>query len=134
MDNMLLKKLRHLTAWRENEVIEFKEANDNYPTDSIGRYFSALSNEANLRDLEAGWLVFGLKDIPRLIVGTDYRTNPNRLQSTKTQIAQNTEPSIPFRNIHELEHPDGRVLLFEIPPRSPGNAHCLERPLLLTFR
>ena len=94
---MLLKKLRHLTAWRENEVIEFKEANDNYPTDSIGRYFSALSNEANLRDLEAGWLVFGLKDIPRLIVGTDYRTNPNRLQSTKTQIAQNTEPSIPFR-------------------------------------
>ena len=117
---MLLKKLRHLTARRENEVIEFKEANDNYPTDSIGRYFSALSNEANLRDVEAGWLVFGVKDTTRLIVGTDYRTNPNRLQSTKTQIAQNTEPSIPFRNIHELEHPDGRVLLFEIPPAPQG--------------
>ncbi len=32
----------------ENEWIEFKEAKNNFDFDDLGRYFSALSNEANL--------------------------------------------------------------------------------------
>jgi len=36
------------------------------------------------------------------------------------QIAANTEPSITFRNIHELEISEGRVVLFEIPPAPRG--------------
>ena len=33
----------------EHEIVEFKEAKGGYDTDKIGRYFSAISNEANLR-------------------------------------------------------------------------------------
>ncbi len=32
----------------ENEVVEFKKAERNFDTDDLGKYFSALSNEANL--------------------------------------------------------------------------------------
>lgn len=36
----------------ENEVVEFKKAETNFDVDELGKYFSALSNEANLRDHE----------------------------------------------------------------------------------
>lgn len=35
-------------------------------------------------------------------------------------MAQSTEPSITFRHIHELRHPQGRVVLFEIPAAPKG--------------
>lgn len=40
--------LENLMERWEYETVEFKEAKSNYDTDKIGRYFSALSNEANL--------------------------------------------------------------------------------------
>jgi len=104
----------------ESEVVEFKQAGKDYSTDRIGEYFSALANEANLRNQEKAWLIFGIHNKSRAIVGSDYRPEPERLQSTKMQLAQNTEPSITFRNIHELNHPSGRVILFEIPAAPRG--------------
>lgn len=112
--------LDHLIATWENEVIEFKQVGNDYDTDKIGRYFSALANEANLRGDEIAWLVFGVNNKTRAVVGSDYRPETERLQSTKMQIADNTEPSITFRNIHELNHPDGRVILLEIPAAPRG--------------
>lgn len=41
--------LANLMERWEYEVVEFKEAKSSYDTDKIGRYFSAISNEANLR-------------------------------------------------------------------------------------
>ena len=35
----------------EDEVVEFKKAENNFDFDDLGKYFSALSNEANLRDI-----------------------------------------------------------------------------------
>ena len=134
-----LEKLIH--DW-ENEVVEFKQAGNDYKTDKIGEYFSALTNEANLRGLEKAWLIFGVNNKSRKVVGSEYRQEPERLQNTKMQIAENTEPSVTFRNIHELVHPDGRVILFEIPAaprgmpiawkghyyaREIGRASCRER-------
>jgi ATP-dependent DNA helicase RecG len=52
----LRQKPTDLIASWENEVTEFKEVSNDYDTDKIGRYFSALANEANLRDADAGWL------------------------------------------------------------------------------
>lgn len=46
----------------ENEVVEFKEANNDYDKEKIGRYFSAISNEANLKSVQFGWLVFGVRN------------------------------------------------------------------------
>lgn len=94
-----------MTAW-ESEVVEFKEASNDYDTDKIGRYFSALSNEANLRGVEKAWLVFGVSDRIRAVTGTNYRLEPERLQSLKMQIAQNTEPSITFRGLEKLKTMD----------------------------
>jgi ATP-dependent DNA helicase RecG len=120
-DNLSLASLldRLIQYW-ENEVIEFKQANNDYSTDKIGEYFSALSNEANLRSQEKAWLIFGVNDKTRAIVGSNYRPEPEQLQSTKMQMAENTEPSITLRNIHELAHPDGRVIFFEIPAAPRG--------------
>lgn len=115
--NALLEGLIH--TW-ENEVVEFKQADNDYPTNKIGEYFSALSNEANLRGLEHAWLVFGVSNKTRGVVGTSYRKDSERLHSLKQQVAQNTEPSVTFRNIHELQHIGSRVLLFEIPAAPRG--------------
>ena len=108
-----------ITTW-ENEVVEFKQATDAYGTDDIGKYFSALANEANLRGAERSWLVFGVNNKTRAVVGTDYRTQKDRLQSLMQQIATDAEPRVTFREIHELQHADGRVLLFEIPAAPLG--------------
>ena len=32
----------------ENEILEYKEAKNQFDFDKLGKYFSALSNEANL--------------------------------------------------------------------------------------
>ncbi len=121
MDQAALSTLLDgLIATWENEVVEFKQAGNDYDSDKIGEYFSALSNEANLRGVDRAWLVFGVHNKSRAVVGTDYRLDSERLQSQKGQIAQSTEPSITFREIHVLKHPAGRVVLFEIPPAPRG--------------
>jgi ATP-dependent DNA helicase RecG len=116
----LERLLNGLIATWENEVVEFKQAGKDYPTNDIGKYFSALANEANLRGLEKAWLVFGVNNKTRSIVGSDYRPEPDRLQSTKMQIADDTEPSVTFRNIFDLILPQGRVVLLEIPAAPRG--------------
>ena len=120
MPEQLQRQLDSLIAHWENECVEFKDANDNFPTPDIGKYFSALSNEANLRSREAGWLVFGVDNKTRKIIGSTYRENSERLHSLKHQIAQGTDPSVTFREIHELRTPEGRVVLFEVPAAPRG--------------
>jgi hypothetical protein len=88
-------QLDSLIAGWEGECVEFKVANDNYYTPDIGKYFSALSNEANLHSRDAGWLVFGVDNKTRKIIGTDYRQDRERLHSLKHQIAQNTDQRSP---------------------------------------
>jgi len=121
MDKTALEALlADLIARWEGEVVEFKRAGDGCSTSDIGKYFSALANEANLRDEEKAWLVFGVDNTSRAVVGTDYRPEPERLNSLKMQISEGTEPSITLRDIHELQTPLGRVLLLEIPAAPQG--------------
>jgi len=67
----------------EYEIVEFKEAKGGYDTDKIGRYFSAISNEANLRQQQYGWLIFGVGEEratkTKKIVGTAYKKGDNSL-------------------------------------------------------
>ena len=117
---ILHQLLTTLIATWENEVIEFKQAGNDYSTDKIGEYFSALANEANLRGVEKAWLVFGIENKSRTIVGSNYRPQSERLQSLKMQMAESTEPSITFRNIHEVKQGNGRVILLEVPAAPRG--------------
>jgi ATP-dependent DNA helicase RecG len=104
----------------ETEWLEFKEAKSNYNFDNIGKYFSALSNEANLKNQLYGWLVFGINKRHQ-IVGTNYRRDKNSLNQLKHEIANHTNNHITFIEIHELIYPDGRVVFFQIPPAQRGN-------------
>ena len=49
----------------------------------LGEYFSALSNEANLKGQPWAWLVFGVKDKPKQIVGSHYRPNRPHLEASR---------------------------------------------------
>ena len=119
--NYIQKKLEELIAQGyENEIVEFKEAKNQYHFDKIGKYFSALSNEANLNSKAVAWLVFGVKDSDKSFVNTRFRTNPADLHSLKAEIANQTTNRITFREIHEVDTLKGRVLLFEIPAAPQG--------------
>lgn len=116
----LKQQLDALIAGWEGECVEFKAASQDFDTSDIGKYFSALSNEANLRGRSSAWLVFGVENKTRTVTGTAYRPERERLHSLKQQIAQDSEPSTTFQEIHELSIPAGRVVLFQIPPAPRG--------------
>ncbi len=54
----IMKVLYSLIDNWEDEIIEFKEAENNYKQNEIGQYFSAISNEANLHGLQYGCFLF----------------------------------------------------------------------------
>ena len=116
------EKLRELMALPyETEWVEFKEAKNNYDFDDLGKYLSALSNEANLNKQQAGWLVFGVTNHPpRHAVGTNYRHQPPGLERLKQEIAQHTNHQLTFHAIHEVIDVGKRVVLFKIPAASRG--------------
>ena len=99
-------------------MIEFKEAEKDYDRDKIGRYFSALSNEANLRGLQYGWLVFGVNNKERKIVGTGYR-NSKGLDTLKHEIGAGMTGGMSFIDIYEIfpvvDGVEKRVVMFQIP-------------------
>ena len=73
-DSYYYEKLQSLIDEWESEIVEFKEAKSGYDLDKLGKYFSALSNEANLRNRQNGWLVFGVSEQDhKHIVGTNYK-------------------------------------------------------------
>ncbi len=115
----ILIGLRYLSA--ENEVVEFKEAKNDFHFEKIGMYFSALSNEANLKGLPYAWLVFGIENKHRHIVGSNYRhTNRAALDSLKSEVANKTTNRITFIEIHEVLLAEGRVVMFQIPAAPQG--------------
>ena len=103
----------------EQEVIEFKTAENQYDKDKLGKYFSALSNEANLRDMAFAWIVMGVNN-GRQIVGTQFLMDDTKLQLLKHEIAVNTTGGLTFRDIVPIEVKGKRVLLFQI-PAAPRN-------------
>ena len=121
MISKLDKKLDDLLSLPcESEVVEFKEAGSNFDFHKLGKYFSALCNEANLKNTSSAWLVFGVNDRQQ-IVGTKFRQSPKDLDSLKAEIANKTTGRITFIEIHEVIRPEGRVILFEIPAAPKGN-------------
>ena len=113
-----------LTYWlstpRENEHLEFKEAKQQFDKAKLLRYCVALANESG------GHLVLGVTDKPpRKIVGTQAFQNLGDIKARILEI-------LGFRvEITELQHPDGRVLVFEIPPRPVGTPLHLEGAYLM---
>lgn len=114
----------------ETEWLEFKEAKKGFDTDALGRYVSALSNEANFLKREAGWLILGVKDKinpatgARPVVGSLYAESAVDLNSVKLQVFNHTSPSLGLSDPVLVCHPDcipgARVLMWRIPAAAPG--------------
>lgn len=113
-----LAELRALPG--EIEWVEFKRAETSFDTDELGEYFSALSNEANLKGQPFGWLVFGVEDKSHKVLGSQYRSHRPKLDALKLEIANHTTGRLTFEEIHELTLPEGRVVLFQIPAALRG--------------
>lgn len=106
---------RWLADGHENEHLDFKAAKNQYDTTKLMRYCVAFANEGG------GYLVLGVSDKkPRRVVDTKAFPNFNDI---KGQILN----KLHFRvTITELHHPDGRVLVFEIPSRPKGHPYALD--------
>ncbi len=111
--------LSSLLKHPENEVIEVKEARNNYHFNDIGQYFSALSNEANLHKKQEAWLIFGV-DNNMSIVGSNFRNDEKSLHSLKKEIKDKTNQALTFLEIYTLTVSGKRVIMFQIPPAVPG--------------
>ena len=117
-DNQLKEKIIQMIKTFESEVVEFKEAKSSYSFNDIGKYFSALSNEANLRGLQEAWLIFGISD-KKEFVGTEFRKQGG-LQSLKKELVSGTNERLTFMEIYELTMERSRVIAFQIPPAIRG--------------
>lgn len=117
-DIQLKEKIIQMIESFESEVVEFKEAKTNYSFNDIGKYFSALSNEANIRGFQEAWLVFGISN-DKKFTGTEFRKQGG-LQSLKKELVNGTNERLTFLEIYELSMHKCRIIAFQIPPAIRG--------------
>lgn len=99
-----------LTIRSENEHIEFKEAKKSFEFEKLVAYCVALANEGG------GRIVLGVTDkLPRKVVGTKAFDIPPRIVAG---IHERISLKIGWE---EVAHPQGRVLLFNVPSRPIGH-------------
>ena len=109
-----------LPLQKESEHLEFKEAKTQFDTSNLCKYCVALANEGG------GRLFLGITDTPpRKIVGT--AAYPD-LSKIKKQIFDRLHFRI---DVEQVNHPDGRVLVFHIPSRPKGTAYTYEGAFLM---
>jgi len=104
--------LEQLETWmssRENEHLEFKEAKRHFDFEELVKYCVALANEGG------GRMILGVTDSrPRRVVGSQAIAD---LERTKAGLVQRLRIRI---EAEVLQHPEGQVIVFEIPPRPIG--------------
>ncbi|MBE6528848.1 MAG: transcriptional regulator [Thermoplasmata archaeon] len=112
----ILEKVRG--SPHENEVVEFKDRKT-LNKDEMGEYFSALSNEANLKGTEFAWMIFGMTDDGR-IVNSNFLDTVESQNKLKKYISEQTSGRMSYIDIHTRIVDDKRVLLFQIPAAKNG--------------
>lgn len=116
--------VEQIDLWRsvrsETQNLEFKEAKNQYDNDKLFKYCVALANEGG------GHLILGISDKPpRTIVGSQAFTD---LVATASKIFT----AVGFRvDIEVVNHPDGRVVVFQIPSRPRGTAYHFKGAYLM---
>lgn len=116
-EDELILILNQLLKNTESECVEFKRAENDFDIDKLGKYFSAIGNEANLKNKQYGWIVFGIDDKNHDLVNTKYRYD-NNFNSVKKQISDNTTDNISFIEIYILKFKEQRVIMFQVPAAS----------------
>lgn len=110
----LVDRLRALPT--ETEWLEFKR--DRYDAQDLGEYLSALANGARIASQPRGYLVFGIDNQTHAVVGTSldpYSAKAKGNQDLLPWLSAGLRPNSGVE-VHVVEHPDGRVVAFEIGP------------------
>ena len=109
-----------LSAPIEHTRLEFKQAKTQFDNRKLYKYCVAIANEGG------GHLVLGVSDnIPRHVVGSLAFNNPGEMVSKLFQ-------AVGFRvDIEEVDHLDGRVVVFHIPGRPMGTAYSYNGTYLM---
>jgi len=104
-----LEHLELLLTSRESEHFECKEAKARYDFEKLVNYCVALANEGG------GIFALGITDhVPRTVVGSQAFKKP---EETAASICDRIHLKIVG---YDLQHPNGRVVVFEVPPRHKG--------------
>jgi ATP-dependent DNA helicase RecG len=108
----LLSNLRRLQG--EREWVEFKENND--APDMIGQTVSAMSNGARLRNEPFAYLVWGVRDGDREIVGTSFRPADARKGAEELEhwLVRMLTPRLDLR-FYPFESNGHPVVVLEVP-------------------
>lgn len=111
-DIALIDQLRAEPA--ETPWLEFKS--NNTDPDMIGKRCSALANSARIEGQDLAYLVWGVADETHAVVGTDFNPDNKKVgnQGLALWLANRLQPSIAF-SFRTVAHPQGRVVLLEIP-------------------
>ena len=98
----------------ECPYVEFKH--NNADPDKIGEYVSALSNEARLNDKDFGYLIWGIEDGSRNIVGTTFDPTMKKQGNLEleTWLLQLIEPKTVRVSFFGLEMEGKRVVVMEV--------------------
>ncbi|MBL8536656.1 MAG: putative DNA binding domain-containing protein [Hyphomonadaceae bacterium] len=111
----LIDDLRGLAA--ETEWVEHKA--NNADAEMIGRLVSAVSNGARMAERSYGYVIWGIADDTRDVIGTTFRGSATRKENQPLPVwlSQMTEPCPDFEFL-EVAHPKGRVVVLEVPAAS----------------
>ena len=106
----------------ETPWLEFKH--NNADPEMIGKRCSALSNAARVEGRDCAFMVWGIEDGSHRVIGTSFRPEATTTSGQVLQLwlANKLQPSLAF-SFRTIDHPNGRVVLLEIPaaPGSPVN-------------
>lgn len=111
-DIALIDQLRSEPA--ETSWLEFK--NNNTDPEMIGKRCSALANSARIDGQDLAYMVWGIEDETHAVLGTDFNPDTKKVgnQNLALWLANSLQPSIAF-SFRAVTHPQGRVVLLEIP-------------------
>ncbi len=98
----------------EAGCVEFKR--DNVNPEVIGQYISALANAAIEREESCAYLLWGIDDRERKVIGTAFDSSQAKQgnQPLEIWLSAKLKPSVAF-SFRQIDHPDGKVVLLEIP-------------------
>ena len=106
-----------LNSDTETEILEFKKAERQFDKDKLGKYFSAMSNEANLYGKDCAWLLFGVAN-DKSIVGTSI--SDKQLNEYKSEISNHTSPTLNFVKTERVGTEKENVIMLQIPAAPKG--------------
>ena len=104
-----------IEASSEDEHLEFKEAKNNFHFEKLVKYCAAIANEGG------GTIILGVTDrAPRRVVGSGAF---GQIERTKAGLIERLRLRV---EVAEVQHPDGRVLVFQVPARPIGMPIAIE--------